>query len=412
MLYKLNNLEKWKSWTLFVLWVILIYATIPVAREIQVFISGQWGRQFFFYAVAITVVLCLFCSFVYLIRIHRKALASNYAWIFITGAIYMYYSYQLSKGSPEEAVHFIQYGVLGVLGFRALSQSMRDSAIYVSAGLICALVGTSDEIIQWLTPKRYWDFRDVWINAVGGGLIQISIWKGFNPEFISLKWSKKSIKNVCHLSIVTILLLGCCASNTPTRVEWMMERFPSIRGLERNLNLMNEFGYMHADEKFGHFYSRFTISDLRIEDQKRFTEAATILDKYRNNSDYDTFLSKYTPVTDPFLHEARVHLFRRDEYLKKAIRENDTDQYLENLRIAWAENLLMKKYFSLTLRHSSYVLSSEISILFESLTNGKADYKSAVDRHLFTKITERNMWLIITISVVALALIPSILKRK
>jgi len=211
MLNKLNNLEKWQSWTIFFVWVIFIYATIPLARGIQVFITGIWGRQFFFFIVALIIVLCLLGSFVYLIRIHRKALVSNYVWIFITGAIYMFYSYQLSKRSPVEAVHFIQYGVLGVLCFKALSKSMKNSAIYVSASLRCALVGTTDEIIQWLTPKRYWDFRDVWINAVGGGLIQISIWKGFKPKFISLRWSKKSIKIVCHLSIATILLLGCCA---------------------------------------------------------------------------------------------------------------------------------------------------------------------------------------------------------
>ncbi|MBD3871962.1 MAG: VanZ family protein, partial [Acidobacteria bacterium] len=59
-------------------------------------------------------------------------------------------------GQPEEAVHFLEYGVLGVLLFRALSTHIHDGSVFAAGALIGILVGIFDEIIQWFVPGRYW----------------------------------------------------------------------------------------------------------------------------------------------------------------------------------------------------------------------------------------------------------------
>jgi len=75
--------------------------------------------------------------------------------------------------SPEEKIHFIQYGVLagllhGGLGNRPLW--LRAPA----AILLAALAGLGDEVIQRYLPNRVFDWRDVQINAAAGALVVVT----------------------------------------------------------------------------------------------------------------------------------------------------------------------------------------------------------------------------------------------
>jgi VanZ family protein len=74
-----------------------------------------------------------------------------------------------------EAFHLVEYGLLGVLAFRALSCHLHEPAVYFAAAALTALVGTCDELVQWLTPGRYWGLRDVGLNAAGAVLAQLWI---------------------------------------------------------------------------------------------------------------------------------------------------------------------------------------------------------------------------------------------
>lgn len=76
----------------------------------------------------------------------------------------------------EEAMHFIQYGILGGLIYAALVERRRGlgpggsarrfpalSAIFLTLAL-----GWLDEGIQYVLPNRYYDLRDVALNAAAG----------------------------------------------------------------------------------------------------------------------------------------------------------------------------------------------------------------------------------------------------
>jgi hypothetical protein len=70
--------------------------------------------------------------------------------------------------SPEEKLHFIQYGLLALLADQAAPLRWSPWARFVGSALFVAVAGWGDELIQGLLPNRYYDLRDVGFNAVAG----------------------------------------------------------------------------------------------------------------------------------------------------------------------------------------------------------------------------------------------------
>ncbi len=174
----------WLSWLYALIWSLIIFATIPFARAIQKYLSQQWGRDVFTYGVLSAIGITLVVSVICVLR-YRSISRSSYFWLATVAAIFIGYTLELGRENPGEAIHFIQYGVLGVLVYRALTHRIHDVSIYCAAAIICGIIGIIDEVIQWLTPDRYWVLRDIWINFFSAGLIQISIAKGLKPRFIA-----------------------------------------------------------------------------------------------------------------------------------------------------------------------------------------------------------------------------------
>ena len=84
-----------------------------------------------------------------------------------------------------ERVHFIQYGLLGLLV--SMAYKISSFKMLLVSGLLIVSVGLVDEIIQWYLPNRYGDIRDVVMNSLGG---VSGLWLG---QF--LYWENIYIKN-------------------------------------------------------------------------------------------------------------------------------------------------------------------------------------------------------------------------
>jgi len=151
--------------------------------------------------------------------------ATNYLWLVLVTALYIYFTLKLWN-VPVEAVHFLEYGLLGFLLFWALRFQVRDKGIYLIAFLCGSLVGIFDEILQWMVPLRLWDIRDVGLNALSSGLVLIGLWKGIQPKGISSVIKGKSIRTLSLLLCINIILLGLCLSNTPKRISAYIKIFP------------------------------------------------------------------------------------------------------------------------------------------------------------------------------------------
>jgi hypothetical protein len=399
------------SWLYVAIWSLVIFATIPVARVLQKFVSQRWGRETFTYVVLVGILMALGSSIFYLRRL-RAASRSSYFWLFATAAVFVGYTIYLRK-APEEAIHFLQYGLLGILSYRALAHRFHDVSIYFAAAIICGIIGMLDEIIQWLTLARYWGLHDVWMNFVAGSLVQIGIAKGLTPSIIRGLPSRRNLQVLCRLGMAAVVLLGFSLLNTPELIGWYADRIPYLGFLKTNESVMAEYGYLYIDPDIGRFRSRFSPSELRQSDRTRAEEAAEILDRYQNKDEYKEFLKIYTPVSDPFVHEARVHLFSRDHYfrLPKDYKGNQ-EGYSTYLTIAFRENQIMETYFRDTLYNSAYVWSAEKLALAKKYLVHDIEYESRVSRKLITRVSKGQLGSFLILLIIGLALLDFYFSRS
>ena len=402
----------WVSWLYVVLWSLVIFVTIPLARSLQQFVYKAWGRQVFTYAVIVVIVFALAVAIIYLYR-KRTPFSWSYLWLLAVAIIFFGYTVKLGKKSPEEAIHFIQYGFLGILVFRALAHRLHDSSIYFAATIVCAIIGTIDEVIQWLTPRRYWGIEDVWLNFFAALSVQVAIWKGMRPHHISGRPSLNNIQFLCRLAIVAVVLFGICLLNTPSRMIWCAERVPGLTFPKKNESMMQEYGYLIEDPDIGIFRSRLSPKKLKAADRERSVAAARILDQFQDRAAYSRFLAIYTPISDPFLHEARVHLFRRDvHYLKGMDVRDDPEEMSGYLTIAFHENQILEKYFTHTLHRSAYVWSpDQVALCQEHLLSDRI-YESSVSRGLFTQFSEFQIAAFFSLMIIGLIGLHAYLGRR
>jgi hypothetical protein len=173
---------------------------------------------------------------------------------------------------------------------------------------------------------------------------------------------------------------------------------------------MVEYGYRYRDPEIGIFYSRFTLKELRELDAQQGQASAAILDAYRGR--YPEFLERYSPAVNPFVHEARVHLFRRDRFLEK-LRGAGGDEAKEKdfSSVAYSENRILEKYFPITLAASAYVLPADQAVRLADRRDLERLYVSSVSQHLITWPGEPGVRLGILGMIVALAVTSRRLSR-
>jgi VanZ family protein len=396
------------AWLGVILCSLAIFSTVPIARSVQRYVSNRWGRQLFGYFVLIVLAIGCISLLYYLLFKLRIRSFSKYAWLILITCLYVYFTLQLWQ-KAEEAIHFLEYGLLSLFVFRALSFHIRDRSIYFTAALICLLIGTFDEIIQWMVPERFWDFRDVWLNGLSGGLFQLAIWKVIKPKIISEKMSLRSLRKLSAVFAACLLLLGLCASNTPHRVGVYANLIPGLSFLQREE--MSEFGYKHKDPEIGQFYSRLSVKSLRKIDSRENKENSRILNRNRK-TEYRKFLQQYNPHSNPFLHELRVHLFRRDTYFQKAKEEERERPKKESYFIAYKENVILQKYFTQTTKNSPYWWSEERVDSIKRNIDTHETYTSAVSAGLFTTFTEGTQWIVIFIVLLLLTFLNIYLSHR
>lgn len=253
------KISKWnlKLWLWAVLCAAGILLTVPVARGLQKFVYAAVGKEFFTYVVLFIVIaalIILLYIFIFRLRIRN---VSQYVWLILCGSLYVYFTINLKK-HPEEALHFLEYGLLTFFVFRALSYRIHDWTVYISTIVIVSTVGTLDEFIQWLLPSRVWDYGDIRLNILGGIFFILAVWKGVRPATISERVNKFSIKVLATVLTVQVVFLGLCLANTPQNVNRYTSVFESLSWL-RGEEVMTEYGEKTNDLK------KNTISSGSVE---------------------------------------------------------------------------------------------------------------------------------------------------
>ncbi len=383
----------WLSWTWVAVWTLFIYYTITRAREIQALVADSVGREWFSYSVFLVIAAGCVWAVRSLIRSGIQIRRTQGLWLAAVALVFVGWTWHLKKGSPEEALHFVEYGVLAVLLFRAFSHSVRDPAVYVCCAMVGCGLGTVDEIIQWITPRRYFDYRDILLNVSACALVLAGIGKGLCPAYIRSGFTRRSVFQACVMGWLALGLLMLCLFNTPGARNAYEDRFPWISDVLRHTKSMTEFGYLYDDPDYGLFRSRLTLETLRSQDEERAAEAGSILDKYHDRKLYADFLERYPEFVDPFLHEVRVHLHRRDHYRYRAVelRDKDPDSARYHSTVAYCENGLVERYWPRTMSNTLFRLKPATVAGLKADRDPGLAYESAVSAGLITWSTPRKM---------------------
>jgi VanZ family protein len=390
------------AWLLVSLCILSIFLIVPLARTIQEFVAGRWSRSLFGYTVILVVggaFLALVCILIFRQKIRS---VTNYFWLLLVSALYIYSTLKLWD-SPEEAVHFLEYGLLGFLLFRALKFHTKDVGIYFTAFFIGCLVGIFDEILQWIVPLRIWDIRDVGLNALSSGLFQVGLWRGIRPKGISSRMTPGSFRTLSILLMVNVILLGLCLSNTPNRVSAYSKTFPALSSLEEE-EPMNRFRYTYEDPDVGEFRSLLSLEEIRGRDEQGSMVYGKTLREWKNRS-HKEFVRSYHPFKFPFLFELRTHVEIRNNALRNAQVADDDEKMKSFYLMAYKENLILEKYFGQTLRRSPHRWKKKQVNTIERLIDTGEPYKSSIRFGLVYPWSETILWSsILVLSLVLLAI--------
>jgi hypothetical protein len=276
---------------------------------------------------------------------------------------------------------------------------MQDALVFVAGALIGAMVGTVDEIIQWLSPSRYWDWRDLALNGGAGALTQVILWR--MSAAATRRFDPASMRIVLRLASAHLVLLTLCLANTPARVARYAPWLPNSGHLTSSLNPMAEYGRRHIVPGIGIFNSRLSLEALRREDDTRSVEVAGLVDENRHS--YGHFLDTWPVDRDPFTYEARVHLFARDRNLAKArAKKFRGATALEQLTVAWHENRLMETFFGRTLEESSYRWKPALRQQVDDAHDADSRFRSAAGSHLITIASEGTIRTVLILLVAGL----------
>lgn len=385
--------KEWVSWSFVGLWSGVIFLTIPFARDATRFVAAHADRSLFVYAVIVIVILAGAATLGYMAK-RGGTTVSGYAWLTGVAALLLFLTHRLRSASPEEAIHYLQYGFLGLLIYRVLAHRIRDYGIYVAATIIGGMVGMIDETIQWLTPGRVFGLSDIWLNFTAVALVQVALAAGIKPRVIAGWPGYRGLARVTFFGAAAMVLFGAIMQNTPDRIAWYAERLPGLGHVGGGRSIMVEYGHLHTDPDIGSFPSRLTLAQIKQQDQTRAQDGADILNRYRDRTVYARFHKIYTVTADPFLHEVRTHLFRRDVNAGWAFNRRDMDRRREWATTAYRENQILEKYFEGVLRASSYPWSDDFKQRIGKLVNTQTPYVSGVSRDLITAVNPfQVLWL-------------------
>jgi hypothetical protein len=369
------------------LWIGLIYATVPFVRSVRDAFVARWPAELIAYAVITVVLGCTAAAIVILRRSRPHLGGADLFWLVGVTAIIVMWTRNLMD-QPEETVHFIEYGVLGVLLYRVFDDLLPDPTVYVAATLTGLFVGTVDELVQWFVPGRFWDLRDIILNTGAVALVQIPIWRLHQRR--SRAVSRYSIRLVCRLAAAQVFLFTLCMASTPQRLHRIGEHLPLPNRLTNGVDVICEYGFLHSVDDWTRFRSRLSPDDLIRSDRERAPDIARNFEESRGGGGISQ--SGISPIHDPFGYEFRIHLFARNRNLQKArAREPGSFGHRRYMTTAWRENLILENSFSKTLELSNLRWGPRITREAQEAQYPDEPFVSQAGAHLITRISEGRL---------------------
>lgn len=184
-----------RDWAFVLFYTLFIYVTLPIMPRVWSYLREHMGA-FVIYLPYISLAILGFFLLLYLVfyrypvrkkfsnRVYpvrnydiaggKKDISNRaYIWFVIIALLYIYGLGRLELAA--EKIHFVQYGVLSCLVFKALHNALKNRLIYLWASVIVFGIGFLDEGIQYFIPNRVYETHDVIVNGAAGVLGQMVI---------------------------------------------------------------------------------------------------------------------------------------------------------------------------------------------------------------------------------------------
>lgn len=146
-----------------ILYLLAIYTTLGIVRDITNFLRDR-GVLRLGVVIAFALAASLFLWLVF--RDPRNRTIRAVFSLIAIAAAYAVVIYPMQ--SPEEKIHFIEYGGVALLAHASTSRAWSKIKRFLFCALFVAAAGWIDEGIQALLPSRVYDLRDVAFNAAAG----------------------------------------------------------------------------------------------------------------------------------------------------------------------------------------------------------------------------------------------------
>jgi hypothetical protein len=158
-----------RRWGLLAVYVAGVYASIPYTPKLgNAFVATAVGGWLFGPGLLLVVLLGAAGLLSWLRS--RGAPLWAYLLIGLVGGAYFHILGSLAV-RPLERVHLPEYGIAACLAWFAV-RSHRVSALaaFAATFLLTAVIGWGEEVVQYFVPGRFYDWRDVALNALSAWL--------------------------------------------------------------------------------------------------------------------------------------------------------------------------------------------------------------------------------------------------
>lgn len=166
--YNRMGKERSKAWGCVVGYVAFVYSTIPVLPQVWGMLSEYTQGSVRYLGIAVVVV----AGVGFVLAIWRRADGRRLRACLALGLIALAYAYLLDEFArfPAERMHLVEYGLMGYVLLRALRLDLRPLWAYSASFALAVCIGIGDECIQWVLPQRFFEVKDIELNAVSAML--------------------------------------------------------------------------------------------------------------------------------------------------------------------------------------------------------------------------------------------------
>jgi hypothetical protein len=291
---------------------VLLVVSAPFMGEARRWLRQTFPAQFVTIVGGAVALAALIAVAVAINRI-RDRRAARYGLVVVALALAVGYSVRSSIGNPEsdvvEHVHFIEYGVVTWLFYRAWVP-LGGAAVFVLPLLAGLAVGTCEEWFQWFLPARVGELRDIFLNGaaiVSGLLLSAAIRP---PSGLVAGTGRRSRAHIFGAAAVLAALLAAFMNSV-------------------------HVGYEISDPEAGTFRSIYTAEELAGLARDRASRWAS-----------------NPPIERP------ARLSREDQYMSEGllhVQERNRQWDGGQASAAWFENRILETYFTPVLDTPSYI---------------------------------------------------------